>query len=113
MRKGRLRALLSALGRVLFLNLARLFNQIQALGFRHGVKLDEWWGSAQLHESEQLPVMLRANVTYQVVLCLPLRLVAKSLWGTVLLKNSTAQTTGLYGRGADPGRKGPAQLFAV
>jgi len=55
--------LLSAWGRAL-LNLARAFNQIQASGFHHGVKLDEWWGGAQFHESEQSLVMLRANVTY-------------------------------------------------
>jgi hypothetical protein len=95
------------------LSLARTLNQIQAFGLRHGMKFYKWWGSAQFHESEQSLVMFRANVTQQVILRLPLRLVAKSLWNTGFLKNPTAQTARLYPGRTRPGYKGPEQLFAL
>ena len=50
--------------------------------------------------------MLRTKVMGQVVLRIPVRLVAKGLWDTVFLKNLAAQTAGLYGGGAGPGYEG-------
>ena len=54
--------------------------------------------------------MLRAKMTYQVVSRIPVRLVAKCLWGTAFLKNPAAQTTSLYGGRSSPGYERSLQL---
>jgi hypothetical protein len=55
--------------------------------------------------------MLCAKVAQQVVLGLPLCLIAKGLRIAALLKNPATDTAGLYRGRAGPGHKGPAQLF--